>query len=184
MRMIYSLLFLGFVLLFQVSCGSAPVSENAANFGSNSVFPAFQDENSGFEFDLREYVSAQNRKDAEKILSLTYPKMVELEGGRENFLAKLNRMFGSAENYTFLAGKPIQTLEKDNLKVSLIPVSMKQKVGKDWQFSRAVIAGVTQDKGRHWLFADVSDKEKRQKILPTIADQIEIPEIKPPWIEK
>lgn len=184
MKILYGLVLLTFAVIFQAACGGTAVSENAANFGRDSVFPTPQDENSSFEFSIREYVSAQNSKDAVKILSMTYPKLIEIEGGRESFQAKLNQTLGSAENYAFLAGKPIQTLKKDNLTLNLIPVSMKQKIGKDRQFSRAVIAAVTEDEGRHWSFADISDKEKRKQIFPEIADQMQIPEIKPPWIEK
>jgi hypothetical protein len=184
MRKVFSAIFVCFMFIFQLACGDAPASENAANFGRDKVFPTPLTEHPSLEIYLNEYVSAQNRKDEEKIFSLTYPKAIEIEGGRENFLKKTNQMLDSAESFAFLAGKPTQTLKKDNAMLIVMPVSMKQKVKEGWQFSRAVIAGVTEDEGRHWTFADVSDKEKRKHIFPAFADQMEIPEIKSPWIEK
>ena len=184
MRITFSAIFVGLMFIFQLACGNAPVSENAANFGRDKVFPTPLTEHPSLEIYLTEYVSAQNRKDEEKIFSLTYPRAIEIEGGRESFLKKTNQMLDSAENFAFLAGKPIQTLKKDNAILVVIPVSMKQKVKEGWQFSRTVIAGITEDEGRHWTFADVSDREKRKQIFPALADQMEIPEIKPPWIEK
>lgn len=184
MRKTFGAIFVGLMCIFQFACGNAPVSENAANFGRDKVFPTPLTEHPSLEIYLNEYVSAQNRKDEEKIFSLTYPKAIEIESGRESFLKKTNQILDSAESFAFLAGKPTQTLKKDNSILVVIPVSMKQKVKEGWQFSRTVIVGITEDEGRHWTFAGVSDKEKRKQIFPSFADQMEIPEIKPPWIEK
>lgn len=184
MKRIFYTIFPGFVLIFQLACGNAFVSENAANFGRDKVFPTPLTENPSLEIYLSEYVSAENRKDEEKIFSMTYPKVIEMEGGRESFLAKLKQTLDAAENYAFLAGKPTQTIKTDAQTLVVIPVSMKQKVKEGWKFSRAVIIGVSEDKGHRWTFADASDKERRKTIFPTLADQLEIPEIKPPWIEK
>lgn len=184
MKKFFSLFFLGFILFFQLSCGSSAVSENAANFGRDKVFPSPLTENPSLEIYVNEYVSARNRKDEEKIFSMTYPKQIELEGGRESFLAKLNQTLDGAQDYAFLAGKPTQTIKTDAQTLVVIPVSMKQKVKEGWRFSRAVFVAVSEDKGQHWSFADASDKEKRGKLFPAAVSQLEIPEIKPPWIEK
>lgn len=178
------LIFIGFAVISQIACWDIQTSQNSANFGRDKVFPTPNDENTELTIYLNEYVSAQNRKDEEKIFSMTYPKVIEIEGGRKAFLDKLNNSLKNAKDFAFLAGKPTQIVENEGKLLAVIPVSTKQKVADGWKFSREVIVAVSEDKGRRWAFADVSDTGKRNIIFPTEINKLEIPEIKPPWIEK
>lgn len=177
-------IFLALMLITQFACANLQTSENAANFGRDKVFPSPVKQYPGLEIYLNEYVGAQTRKDWEKIFSLTYPKLIELEGGRKGFMDKIIAKRGNAKDFSYLAGKPAQTLTVDGQILAVIPAVSKQRVAEGWKFSREIIIAVSKDDGRKWMFADAADKEKRKILFPAATDKLEIPEISPPWIEK
>lgn len=184
MKKSFGKIFIVLTLISQFACGGLETNQNAANFGRDRVFPSPEKEYAELTIYLNEYVSAQNRKDEEKIFSLTYPKVIEIEGGRQSFLDKINGSLNSAKDFAYLAGKPAQIIDTEGKIFAVIPVSTKQRVADGWKFSREVVIAVSEDKGRGWTFADVTDLEKRKLIFPTAIDKLQIPEIKPPWVEK
>lgn len=184
MKKLFLSVILSFFAVSQFACGDSQTSQNAANFGRNTVFPTPEKGYPALTIYLNEYVSAQNRKDYEKIFSLTYPKQIEMEGGRNGFLEKLDAAAKEAKDFSYLAGKPAQVISEDGKMLAVIPISTKRRVPEGWRFSREVLIAVSEDEGKRWTFADVTDREKRQTLFPSAVNKLEIPEIKPPWIEK
>lgn len=183
MRNIFRLI-ISLIAVLQFACGDPQTSRNAANFGRDTVFPTPVNNYPSLTIYLNEYANAQNRQDFEKIFSLTYPKQIEMEGGRSAFLEKLNAAAKDAKDFSYLAGKPAQVIAEDEKLHAVIPISTKQRVSDGWKFSREVVIAVSEDEGKRWTFADVTDQEKRKKLFPLVVNKLEIPEIKPPWIEK
>ncbi|HYW69606.1 MAG TPA: hypothetical protein VE961_01140 [Pyrinomonadaceae bacterium] len=134
----------------------------------------------------KELEAALANKDYAKFIDLTYPKVVELGGGRDKLLAEMTREMQSwnAEGVELLSatcGAPGQFVSDNTGIYAVVPVTTKIKA-KDGIFQTdGSLIGVSTDGGVNWTFVDATGKDQTElkQILPNL-DKLNLPAEKPP----
>ena len=135
----------------------------------------------------KEMNDAFARKDYGRFAELTYPKVVEMAGGRDQMLKgiaqQLNEM--EAEGVVILSsttGLPTQFVHDSGSIYAVLPTTLKAKA-KDGIFqSEGSMIGISSDGGTNWTFIDSSGKDRRElkTLLPKVVDRLNLPPEKPP----
>lgn len=135
----------------------------------------------------KEMNDAFARKDYGRFADLTYPKVVEMVGGRDQMLKGIAQQLREmeAEGVVVLSstsGSPTQFVHDSGSIYAVLPTTLKAKA-KDGVFqSEGSMIGVSSDGGTNWKFIDSSGKDRSQlkQMLPEVADKLNLPEEKPP----
>lgn len=128
----------------------------------------------------------------EKAADLTYPKLIELIGGRARFLAALESgmkeiQTDSIRLISTVAHDAVDVIEVGTDVYAIIPTTMKFKVAQGVLVGQAAMIGVSNDRGEHWTFVDsgkASNQEALKLLFPAVADRLKVPELKPPVLER
>ena len=134
----------------------------------------------------QELMDAVAQKDYAKIVDLTYPKVIEVGGGREKLLAATTAEVKSmeAEGVTIISSTtspPSQILHDAGAIFAVVPVTTKVKAtGGTFQTEGALI-GISNDGGRNWTFVDATGKDQTElkEVLPNL-DKLNLPPEKAP----
>jgi len=135
----------------------------------------------------KEVNDALLRKDYQRVLDLTYPKVIEMAGGREKMLANLTSGLKEMETegvvlLSSTAGDPTQFVHDAGTIYAVMPVTLKVKA-KDGVFqSEGGLIGISSDGGANWTFIDASGKDQKElkALLPRTLDKLKLPADKPP----
>jgi hypothetical protein len=125
--------------------------------------------------------------DYAKAADLTYPKLVELIGGRAEYLAVLEAGMKETQSDGFriissVTGDPKDVIEDGNVVYAILPTTMRIKVAEGVLVGQTFLIGVSNDRGEHWTFLDVgngSSHELVKTLFPAVADRLKLPERKP-----
>jgi hypothetical protein len=124
-----------------------------------------------------------------KLADLTYPKVVELMGGRAKMVAFLVKETSKmqSEGFEFLSvdiGQPGAVVKGGDKLFSLVPMTLKMKVPGGTLTGNSYLLGISD--GRVWTFISGSDMDetKLKIIVPEAAGLITLPASKPPVFEK
>jgi len=134
----------------------------------------------------QELMDAVAQKNYAKIVDLTYPKVIEVGGGREKLLAATTNEVKSmeAEGVVIIsstAAPPSQILHDAGGIFAVVPVTTKVKAqGGTFQTEGSLI-GVSNDDGANWTFVDATGKDQTElkMVLPNL-DKLNIPPEKAP----
>jgi hypothetical protein len=170
----------GLVLVFVVACNSAPPA--ASPVAGNSPAAATTDNYPSLAVQAKEVNDALLRKDYQKVLDLTYPKVIELAGGRDKMLATMTKELKDieAEGVTLIsssAGTPTQFLHDAGKIYAVLPLTLKVKA-KDGVFqSSGALIGISADGGQNWTFIDASGKDQKElkTLLAETLDKLKLP---------
>lgn len=185
-----------FVLSFtsQLVCGQTQADQNRSKptEASASAPTAQQKDFPRLKIQAGELAEAFSRQDFDKVASLTYPKLVELMGGRERMVAFLNQGVkqAEAENVTFLSntvGQPEEIISVERQLFAVIPTTLKMRVPEGILTGQSFLIGVSKDQGENWTFVGGSggvNREKLKVLFPAAADKLKLPELKPPVLQK
>ncbi len=135
----------------------------------------------------KEMNDAFARKDYERFADLTYPKVVEMAGGRDQMLKGIPQQLKEmeAEGVVILSstsGSPTQFVHDSGSIYAVLPATLKAKA-KDGIFeSEGSMIGISSDGGANWTFIDASGKDHRElkTILGNVVDRLTLPSDKPP----
>jgi hypothetical protein len=135
----------------------------------------------------KEMNDAFARKDYGRFAELTYPKVVEMAGGRDQMLKGIAKQLTEmeAEGVVILSstsGSPTQFVHDSGSIYAVLPTTLKAKA-KDGIFqSEGSMIGVSSDGGTNWTFIDSSGKDHRElkALLPNVADKLNLPPEKTP----
>jgi len=135
----------------------------------------------------KEMNDAFARKDYERFADLTYPKVVEMVGGRDQMLKGIPQQLKEmeAEGVVLLsstAGSPTQFVHESGSIYAVLPATLKAKA-KDGIFqSEGSMIGISSDGGANWTFIDASGKDHRElkTLLGNVVDRLNLPPDKPP----
>jgi hypothetical protein len=127
------------------------------------------------------------RKDYGRFADLTYPKVVELVGGRDQMLQGITQQLKEmeAEGVVLLSstsGSPTQFVHDSGSIYAVLPTTLKAKA-KDGIFqSEGSMIGVSSDGGTNWTFIDASGKDHRElkTLLGNVVDRLNLPPDKRP----
>ena len=171
---------LGSMLMF-AGCNRAPQRTSQS---SNSKVTA--DNYPNLMARAQELMDAVAQKNYAKIVDLTYPKVIEVGGGREKLLAATTDEVKSmeAEGVVIISSKtspPSQILHDADAIFAVVPVTTKVKAtGGTFQTEGSLI-GISSDGGANWTFVDATGKDQTElkMVLPNL-DKLNIPPEKAP----
>ena len=132
------------------------------------------------------------KEDYATLAKYTYPKIVELMGGKDNMIAILK--------------KGVEDMQKKGVtfkSVSVTPTSLKAKAGKEIHTivaqtivmgvpggtltSNSYLLAITADNGKTWRFVDtaqMTDMDKIKSVFPNYNPDLKIPKKDPPIFNK
>jgi hypothetical protein len=131
--------------------------------------------------------------DDARAADLTYPKLIEVMGGREQYIDNLKTVRDEMQSEKFsvlsaTVGDPTDIVEVENQIYAIVPVTMRMKVPEGILVGRSSMIGVSNDGGKNWTFVTANRdqlKGETLKILfPAAADKLRIPEPTEPVLER
>jgi hypothetical protein len=171
-----------FSTLFLIGCSSTrkpPASASPAPVSATGSYPNLTAR-------AKELEDAVARKDAAKMIDLTYPKLIEAVGGRDKMLAATAAQFQEldAEHVQIISSTcetPTQFVTDANGIYAVIPVKSKVRAGLGVFQNEGTLVGVSTDGGQTWTFVDAAGKDENElkKVLPNL-DKLNLPPLKPP----
>lgn len=147
----------------------------------NSTFGYAQTKNNNLNSQLGEMKKFFLAGDYENFADYTYPKVIEMMGGKSNMVKATEQVMDKMKNDGFLFTdlnfkNPSEFLKKGNeLQCSLTQIIvMKTPRGK--MESEYTLIGISSDSGQNWTFIDTSgkDKETMLKYFPNLHSEIVI----------
>jgi hypothetical protein len=135
----------------------------------------------------KEVNDAFSRKDFARFMDLTYPKVVEMAGGREKMIAAMKKELKEMESegvvlLSSTSGAPTQFIHDSGSIYAVVPNTLKVKAQDGIFQTEGSLIGISTDDGVKWTFIDASGKDltELKKLLPGIADKLKLPPDKAP----
>lgn len=175
------------LLALQFGCGR----QNTAPAGTAGSSTERQYKNLKIQADQLNQASLTG--DDDRTIDLTYPKLIELMGGREEFLANLDAIRSEMESQQLrvlsaTAEDATDITEVDNQIYAIVPVAMRMKVPEGVMVGRSFMIGVSKDRGENWTFVSAGsgqlDPEQLKLLFPGVADKLRVPETEEPALER
>ncbi|MDQ3129717.1 MAG: hypothetical protein M3Q99_03015 [Acidobacteriota bacterium] len=120
--------------------------------------------------------------DYDKFADFMYPKIVEMNGGKAKFIAKLNvsmqqmKEENGVEIVDYEVGEPSQAIEIDKQVFSVLPTKTTMKIPDKTVVEQGSVLAVSEDRGNNWKFIRVESKEKIRSSFPNVVDKLTFPE--------
>lgn len=121
------------------------------------------------------------------MIDLTYPKAVEAAGGRDKMVAALARGMKEMETdgvvvLSSTAEAPTQIVHVSGSIYAVLPTTLKVKAQDGIFQTESSMIGISTDSGATWTFIDAGGKDQSQlrKMLPDVADKLNLPAEKQP----
>ena len=174
----YSALTLVFLSLLISVCGQQP---NPTALPSprklvtvGSMFSSYPK----LEAQAKEIGDAYVRKDFQEFAGLTFPKLLQMAGGKEKFMKRVAEESKQQEAQGLQTLSSIPTDVTQFLKVSgslyaVMPTTLRMNMRGDLFESYGCLIGISRDKGEHWTFLDLGSGGLRD-LLPDVADRLSV----------
>ena len=131
------------------------------------------------------------KKDFQSFSQFTYPKVVEMMGGREKMIAALEegtKQMEAQETYFKNAyfGEPSKILSVGNELQCIVPQTIEMKVPNGKLVTKTALIAISNDKGKKWYFIDSGGKDLStlKNALPNLSEELVIPEKQEPAFYK
>ena len=127
--------------------------------------------------------------DYNTVANLTYPKLIEVMGGRETYMSAIAQAMKETQSNVFRVvavevGEPRDAVEVGGESYAIVPTTMKMKVPEGTLVGEAFMIAVSRDGGQNWTFVDSGGRNLDQRMLKTLfplaAEKLRIPETKRP----
>jgi hypothetical protein len=174
------------LLVLQFGCGRQNTSPTGSSTSSSERrYPKLKTQADQFN-------QASLTGDDDRVVELTYPKLIDLMGGREEFLANADAIRSEMESQQLrvlsaTAEDPKEIIEVNNKIYAIVPVSMRMKAQEGVMVGRSFMIGVSEDRGENWRFVSAGsgqlDAEQLKLLFPDAADKLQIPEDEEPALE-
>lgn len=140
--------------------------------------------------------AALSSKNYARLLDLTYPKVVEMVGGRDKMIETLRR--GSEEmkaHGSAILGaevsEPNEVVSAGDKKFAIVPMTVRVQVPDGTLRSKGFLIAVSEDRGKTWTFIDRAglvrepgkEKDKLARVLPDFPPQLSLPARTQPVLE-
>ena len=141
----------------------------------------------------QELSDAMIKGDYNKAADLTHPKLVDLMGGRTQFISETEKAFKEMEAQQVrivsnMVGEPQDIVEVKNEIYAIVPTAMRMKVPDGILASEVFMIGVSKDGGQNWTFVDAAAAreggEGLKMLFPDAASKLRVPELKRPVFHK
>ena len=128
------------------------------------------------EAQAKEYGDAFVRKDNKRLVELTYPKYIEIAGGKQNVIsvaAGTERKM-EADGLRVLSWVPTevsQLVDESGSLYAVVPMAMRMKAREVLLESYDCLIGVSIDHGEHWTFVS-SSCVRLKDAFPQVAEKL------------
>lgn len=128
-------------------------------------------------------ITVLKNKDAQAMVELVPPKLIDLAGGKEKFVAMLEDQFKifDREMMTFKNFKvkePVSITRTEDGWYAYVPIEMTLSVKQESVLSQSYLLGYSSDQGESWQLVDTAGLKSikdAQKIFPSYPKDLKIP---------
>jgi hypothetical protein len=127
----------------------------------------------------------------ERAADLTYPRLVELMGGRARYVEVMSHAMNQTQSDAFsilsnVVADPQQTIVQGKNVFAILPTTMKIKVPEGLLVGQSFMIGASTDGGKNWTFVDGAGANPQQLaiLFPTVAGKLNLPEKKRPVLQQ
>jgi hypothetical protein len=128
--------------------------------------------------------------DYSRVVALTYPKVVEMIGGREKMIETLRRGTDQmkAQGSAILGSEPEEPKEvvaSGDKQFAIVPQTVRVKVPQGVLRSKGFLIAVSADHGASWTFVDGArlTKDTLPQVFPEFPPQLSLPPREEPVLE-
>lgn len=118
-------------------------------------------------------------KDYEGFSAYTYPKIVEMMGGKEKMISMLQNTFNDSlmKIISDSLGEPGKLVSTDKELQCIVPQKLVMTVGKQQITMRSCLIAVSDNDGKNWYFIDGGgeDSAALKASLPNLSKSLVIP---------
>jgi hypothetical protein len=180
------------LVLMGIACGASNSStQQALNQQRNAAEPVAR-KYPRLKMQADQLNEAVLKGDYAKAAELTYPKLIELMGGRMSFMSAMENGMRQTQSERFrivsiTVGEARDVLEVEKQIYAIVPTTMRMKVPEGILVGEAFMIAVSTDGGENWTFVDSGgrsfDKRQLMTLFPSAAERLRIPDIKRPVLE-
>jgi hypothetical protein len=131
-----------------------------------------------------------------RLVDLTYPKVVEMIGGRDKMIDTLRR--GSedmkAHGSAILGAEvsePKEVVTAGDKQFAIVPMTVRLQIPDGTLRSKGFLIAISEDRGKTWTFIDSAgitkepgkEREKLAQVVPDFPTQLSVPPREPPVLE-
>ena len=129
--------------------------------------------------------------DYQKFVDLTYPKLVELMGGRAKMISSIEQQMKEmkAQGFEFASSSvdvPKEVVASDSQFFSLVPYTLKMKTPQGVMRQESYLLAISDKDSIKWAFIDVTGLEESQlkMVVPDAIGRLTFPKKQPPVFEQ
>jgi membrane carboxypeptidase/penicillin-binding protein PbpC len=126
-----------------------------------------------------------------KVLDLTYPKLIELSGGRKKVLAEVEGQMKELRDMgtkviSLTVGEPETSVRAGATLVAMVPTHLKMETAEYDMEMESYWLAVSADEGKAWRFISGSSLEVNvlKLLLPEAVDKIKLPAVAQPVMRR
>lgn len=140
-----------------------------------------------------EVAQATVKGDYGKLADLTYPKIVEMAGGRDKMISVVatgvrNMKERGFEFRSAKVGEASPLVPGGGDLYTVVPFTLEMKVPGGKATMKSFLLGISGDKGKTWTFVDGSkigdDQKLTKKLLPNLPEKLKLPKKEKPVFHK
>ena len=173
-------LVVGIILLSSISCAQV----------KNEVIKPEEIKVEEIKAKAEETTNAFINGDYQKFLDLTYPKLVELMGGRAKMISSVEQQMKEmkAQGVEFTSasfGVPKEIVPAGSQLFAIVPYTLKLKTSGGVLTQQSYLLAISDKDNIKWTFIDVTnlDESKLKMVVPGAIGKITFPKKQPPVIE-
>src|SRR5262249_8984521 len=122
----------------------------------------------------------------------TYPKIVEMMGGREKMIEALKDGMKQLKEKGFSfrsveVGEPAEFAEEGKDTFVVVPTTTEMAAPGGKIVVKSYLLGISPDGGKAWTFVDgngIGTAENREQVLPKLPEKLKLPEVQEPTFIK
>src|SRR2546423_11734141 len=156
-------------LLISIGCHRSPQRETQSVTASSSVTP---ENYPSLAARTKEITDAFTNKDYQKVLDLTFPKVIEAGGGRDKMMVTMQKEIKGMETegvvmLSTTAASPTNFVHDAGSIYAVVPISMKMKAQNGVYQTEGTLIAISSDGGINWTFIDAAgEDDKDLTVLP------------------
>lgn len=123
------------------------------------------------------------KKDYNSFIKFTYPKIIEMMGGKEKMVEKLSKELKKMndEGFDFLSmtfGNPSEIININKELQCTLPQNIEMKVPGGRLVSESTLIGISNNGGKNWYFIDTSGKDIQtmKRSFSNLSEKLFIPQ--------
>ena len=127
-------------------------------------------------------VESLKEKDFESLMHYTYPRLIELAGGKDILSKRVSESLNQMENdgvmiIDAIIGEPENTFIAGEELHCLVPQEIVMRVPNGKLISNSFLLAISKDNGKSWYFLDTNQMtiENIKQLIPTFNNALKLP---------